>query len=99
MHLVEISIFSLNNVTVRLTKIMDNLLETSQNSDFQSHFSVWKIDRIFPTKKFFEEYWTDQLLLKMFLKILIFKILYFLKMCPNIVSSVHNFGRSDSDII
>ena len=27
MHLVEISIFSLNNVTVRLTKIMNNLLE------------------------------------------------------------------------
>ena len=27
MHLVETSIFSLNNVTVRLTKIMNNLLE------------------------------------------------------------------------
>ena len=27
MHLVEISIFSLNNVTVRVTKIMKNLLE------------------------------------------------------------------------
>ena len=27
MHLVEISIFSLNNVTVRLTKIMNNLLK------------------------------------------------------------------------
>jgi hypothetical protein len=27
MHIVEISIFSLNNVTVRLTKIMNNLLE------------------------------------------------------------------------
>ena len=27
MHLVEISIFSLDNVTVRLTKIMNNLLE------------------------------------------------------------------------
>ena len=26
MHLVEIGIFSLNNVTVRLTKIMNNLL-------------------------------------------------------------------------
>ena len=27
MHLVEINIFSLNNVTVRLTKIMNNLIE------------------------------------------------------------------------
>ena len=27
MHLVEISIFSLKNVTIRLTKIMNNLLE------------------------------------------------------------------------
>ena len=27
MHLVEISIFSLNNVTVKITKIMNNLLE------------------------------------------------------------------------
>ena len=30
---------------------------------------------------------------------LIFKILYFLKMCPIFVGSVHNFGRSDGDII
>ena len=34
----------------------------------------------------------------MFLKILFSKILYFLKMCPIFVGSVHNFGRSDSDI-
>ena len=57
MHLVEISIFSLNIVIVRLTTIMNNLLEH--------------------------------------LKILIFKILYFLKMCPFFVGSVHNFGWSD----
>ena len=29
-----------------------------QNSDFQSHVSMWKIDVIFPKKIFFEEYWT-----------------------------------------
>ena len=57
MHLVEISIFSQNNVTVRLTKIMNNLLERLKILIF-SHFSVWKIDRIFPKKNFFEEYWT-----------------------------------------
>ena len=31
----------------------------------------------------------------MFLKILIFKILYFLKLCPIFVGSVHNFGNYD----
>ena len=35
MHLVEISIFALNDVTVRLTKIMNNFLE-----HFKSFFSV-----------------------------------------------------------
>jgi hypothetical protein len=28
-----------------------------------------------------------------------FKVLYLLKMCPIFVSSVHNFGKSDDDII
>ena len=41
----------------------------------------------------------DQLLSKMFLKILIFKILYFLKLCPIFVGSDHNFDRSDNDRI
>ena len=31
----------------------------------------------------------------MFLKVLIFKILYFLKLCPIFVGSVHNFDNSD----
>ena len=31
---------------------------TSQNSYFQSHFSVLKIGRIFPKKNFYEEYLT-----------------------------------------
>ena len=30
--------------------------QTSQNLYFQSHFSVLKIGRIFPKKKFYEEY-------------------------------------------
>ena len=30
---------------------------------------------------------------------LIFKILYFQKMCPIFVGSVHNFGRSVGDIL
>ena len=32
----------------------------------------------------------------MFLEILIFKILYSLKLCPFFVGSVHNFGKSDN---
>ena len=34
-------------------------------------------------------------------KMLIFKVsyLFFLKMCPIFVASVHNFGRSDNNII
>ena len=32
-------------------------------------------------------------------EILIFKILYFLKLCPIFVGSVHNFGKSDDDKI
>ena len=44
--------FSLNNVTDRLNKIMDNLLE-----DFQNHFSVLQIGLIFPKLIFCEEYW------------------------------------------
>ena len=34
-----------------------------------------------------------------FFKTLIFEVFYFLKMCPIFVSSVHNFGKSDDDII
>ena len=30
---------------------------------------------------------------------LIFKVLYFLKICPFFVNSVHNFGKSDDNII
>ena len=32
--------------------------QTSQNSDFQSHFSVLKIDRNFPKKNIYKEYLT-----------------------------------------
>jgi len=69
---------------------------TSQNSYFQSHFSVLKSSQIFPKKKISMK---DIGLGDQFLKILIFKILYFLKLCPILVGSVHNFGRSDDDKI
>ena len=74
---------------------------TYQNLYFQSHFSVIKSGRIFSKKKFYEEYLPRRQLLqeKMFLKILIFKILCFLKLCPIFVHSVHNFGKSDNNKI
>ena len=58
-----------------------------------------KIGLIFPKNKFYEEYLTKRptFIKKMFLKFLIFKILYFLKLCPIFVGSVHNFGRSESE--
>ena len=34
-----------------------------------------------------------------FFEIFDFKVLYFLKMCPISVGSVHNVGRSEDDII
>ena len=37
----------------------------------------------------------DQLLLKIFFENFDFKILYFLKLCPIFVGSVHYFGKSD----
>ena len=38
-------------------------------------------------------------LVENFLKTLIFKVLYLLKVCPIFVGSIHNFGKSDDDII
>jgi hypothetical protein len=42
----------------------------------------------------FKVIFQDWKLVKMFLKISIFKVFYFLKMCP-----IQNFGRSDGDVI
>ena len=80
MHLLEIGIFSLNEDIVRLTN--------------KSHFSVSKIGRIFPKTNFCEEYLIRRptYINETFLKTLIFKVLYLLKMCPIFVGSVHNFG-------
>ena len=71
LRILKISIFSLNHVIIRPTKIMKKLLK------------VCKINRVFLI--FFENF--D------------FKSILFLKMCPIFVCSVHNFGKSDDDII
>ena len=54
-HLLEISIFSLNNDLIRLTKIMNNLVKDCKIHTF-SHFSVPKIGQICPNFFFCEEY-------------------------------------------
>ena len=64
----------------------------SENSDFQSHFLVLKIGRIFPKRNLCYKYWTR---IPGFIKNVFenFKVLYFLKMCPIFVGSVHYFGQ------
>ena len=74
--------------------------QRSQNSEFQSHYSESKIGRIFPKKNSVKNIsLEDELILMIFLKKVTFKVLYLLKMCQIFVSSVHNFGKSDNDII
>ena len=99
MHILEISIFSLNNVIVKPTKIMNNFLKDGKTPTFKV---------IFQHQKSMESFWfflwriLDQDIKfwkQNFLKTLIFKELCFLKMCPIFVGSVHNFGRSDNGMI
>ena len=65
MHLVEISIFSLNNVTVRLTKIMNNLFEHLKILIFKVIFLCWKLIESFQKKIYLKNIGLgDQLLIK-----------------------------------
>ena len=57
MHLVKISVLSINNVTIRHTKIMKNLLEQLKILIFEVIFQRWKLVESFK-KKFYEEYST-----------------------------------------
>ena len=98
LHVLKISIFYLNHVIIRHTKLMNNL------------FKVCKITYkvIFKHQKSTKSYWfffckeymtrrstfIDEIFLNFD-----FKLLCCLKNCSIIVSSVHNFGRSDDDII
>ena len=98
MHIVETSSFSLKHVIVRLTKIMNNLLWHLKIRAFKVIFLRQKLVESV-RKKIYEEYLTRRstFIKTSFLKILIFKILYFLRLCPIFVGSVHNFGKSDND--
>ena len=86
MHLLEISIFSLNNDLVRLAKIIKDL----KILIFKVIFQCLKLVASFQ-KIFCEDY-----LIRRPTYIDSFKVLYVLK---NFVGSVHNFGKSDNDII
>ena len=101
MHLLKIRIFSLNNDIIRLTKIMNNILKDCKIRTFKVIFQCLKLVESFQFFSVKNIGLGDQLSLKVnFLKILIFDVvLYFLKMCPIFVGSVHNFGYSDDDII
>ena len=75
--------------------------QTSQNSDFQSHFSVLKIGWIFPKKFSLKNIGLgDQLLLKnVFENFDFYDTIFSNFLCPIFVGFVHNFGRSDYDMI
>ena len=94
MHLLEISIFSLNNDLLRLTKIMNNLVKDLKILYFKVIFQCLKLVESFK-KKFCEEYLIRRptYINDFFMKTLIFKVLYLVKMCSIFVDSVHNFGK------
>ena len=64
MHLVEISIFSLNHVIVRLTKIMNNLLEHLKICTFNVIFLCEKLVVYFQKKSMKNIRLGDQILLE-----------------------------------
>ena len=99
MHLVEISIFLLYDVTVRLVKIMNNLLEHLKILIFKVIFSVENWSNLSSKKSLKNIARRPTFIKKMGLKILIFKILHFLRMCTIFVGSVNYFVRSDGVII
>ena len=100
MHLLQISIFSLNNDLVRLSKIMSNLVKDLKILSFKFIFYCLKLVESFQKKNSLKNILSgDHLVLMIFLKNLIFKELYLIKMFPIFFGFVHNFGKSDNDII
>ena len=67
MHLLEISIFSLNNDLVRLTKIMNNLVKDLKILSFKVIFQCLKLVKSFQKKFSVKNIWLeDQLILMKF---------------------------------
>ena len=67
MHLLEISIFSLNNDLLRLTKIMNNLVKDLKILSFKVIFQCLKLVESFQKKFSVKNFWLgDQLILMKF---------------------------------
>ena len=62
MHLLEISIFSLNNDLVRLTKIMNNLVKDLKILSFKVIFQCLKLVESFQKKKSLKNIWLGDLI-------------------------------------
>ena len=90
--------FFVTNVTVRFTKIMSNLLKHIKILISKVIFHFWKLVKSFQKKILSKKNWTRRLIFNN-LKILMFNILYFIKICPIFVGSVHSFSSPDGDII
>ena len=100
MHLLELSIFSLNNDIVRLTKIMNNLVKDLKILSFKVIFQCLKLVESFQKKISVKNIWLGGHFISMKVSWNFdFKVFYLLKMCPIFVGSVHNFGKSEDDII
>ena len=77
MHLLQISIFSLNSDIIRLTKIMSKLVKDCKIRTFKVISPCLKLVKSFQKKISVKNIWLgDQLLKWNFLKTLIFKVLY-----------------------
>ena len=94
MHLLKISIFSLNDDILRLTKIMNNLVKDCKIRTFKVIFQCLKL-----VKSFRKKNTVNQLTSMKFFENFDFESTFFANNVHNFVGSVHNFGKSDNDII
>ena len=79
---------------------MSNLVKDLKILSFKFIFYCLKLVESFQKKNSLKNILSgDHLVLMIFLKNLIFKELYLIKMFPIFFGFVHNFGKSDNDII
>ena len=82
---------------------MNNPVKDLKILSFKVIFKCLKLVESYKKKNSVKNIWLeDQLILMNFfenLKVIIFKVLFLLKMSPIFVSSVYNFGKSNNDII
>ena len=95
MHLLKISIFSLNSDIIRLTKIMNNLVKDCKIRTFKVIFQCLKLVESFRKKNSVKNIWLgDQLLLMKFFENFDFQSTLFSKNMPNFcrlnLRSIHN---------